>query len=171
MRVVRLLSVVGAVCSAACNRDRPTPEASSLTPAHAAALVDSVRAFAVAVARDVTREGPAAWQGHFARSPAFFMAAEGRVVFPTSDAATRGIEELRRVIRHIELRWEDSVRVDPLAPGLAALAAPYHEVRVDTAGKRVEEAGYFTGLVEHGADGWQLRDAHWSVAGAPPPVR
>jgi len=171
MRAFGLLSVLGAVCSAACNRDRPAPEPSSLTPAHAAALVDSVRAFAVAVARDITRDGPAAWQGHFGRSPAFFMAAEGRMVFSTSDAATRGIAELRRVIRHMELRWEDSVRVDPLAPGLAVLAAPYHEVRVDTAGKRVEEAGYFTGLVEHGADGWRLRDAHWSVVGAPPPVR
>jgi hypothetical protein len=99
------------------------------------------------------------------------MAAEGRVVFPTSDAATRGIEELSRVIRHLELRWEDSVRVDPLAPGLAVLAAPYYEVRVDTAGKRVEEAGYFTGLAEHGTGGWQLRDAHWSVVSPPPPVR
>jgi hypothetical protein len=99
------------------------------------------------------------------------MAAEGRIVFSTSDAATRGIAELRRVIRHIELRWEDSVRVDPLAPGLAVLAAPYYEVRVDTARKRVEEAGYFAGVAEHGADGWQLRDAHWSVVSPPPPVR
>jgi hypothetical protein len=160
--------VLAALCSAACAHDRPVPGASTLTPVHAAALVDSVRAFAQAVARDVTREGPAAWRGQFSRSPAFFMAAEGRVVFPTSDAVTHGIEELRRVIRHLELRWEDSVRVDPLAPGLAVLAAPYYEVRVDTAGKRVEETGYFTGLAEHGADGWRLRDAHWSVVSAPP---
>jgi hypothetical protein len=125
----------------------------------------------MAVAQDVTREGPTAWQRHFARTPAFFMAAEGRVVFPTRDAATRGIEELERVIRHIELRWEDDVRVDPLAPGLALLAAPYREVRVDTSGKRVDESGYFTGLAEHGADGWKLRDAHWSVVGVPPAVR
>ena len=94
MRASGWFPVMAAVCSAACNRGRPVAEASSLT------------------------------QGHFATGPAFFMASEGRVVFPTSDAATRGIEELRRVIRHIELRWEDSVRVDPLAPGLAVLAAP-----------------------------------------------
>jgi hypothetical protein len=171
MRASGWLPVVAAVCSSACNRDRPVPEVSSLTPAHTAALVDSVRAFALAVARDVTREGPGAWRGHFAKSPAFFMAAEGRVVFPTSDAATRGIQELGQVIRHIELRWGDSVRVDPLAPGLAVLAAPYYEVRVDTAGKRVEETGYFTGLAEHAVDGWQLRDAHWSVVSPPLPTR
>ena len=171
MRASPWLPVMAVVCSVTCTRDRPAPEASSMKPAHARALADSVRAFALAFAADVTREGPGAWQGHFARSPAFFMAAEGRMVFPTSDAATHGIEELRRMIRHIELRWEDSVRVDPLAPGLAVLAAPYHEVRVDSAGKRVVEVGYFTGVAEHGADGWRLRDAHWSVVGAPAPVR
>jgi hypothetical protein len=94
-----------------------------------------------------------------------------RGILDETGAATHGIEELRRVNRHIELRWEDSVRVDPLAPGLAVLAAPYHEVRVDSAGKRVVEVGYFTGVAEHGADGWRLRDAHWSVVGAPAPVR
>jgi hypothetical protein len=99
------------------------------------------------------------------------MAAEGRVVFPTSDAVMRGIQELRQVIRHIELRWEDSVRINPLAPGLAVFAAPYHEVRIDTAGQRVEETGYFTGLAAHGVEGWQLRDAHWSVVSAPPLTR
>jgi hypothetical protein len=163
--------MLAALWSAACSHEGPVPGASTLTPAHAAALADSVRAFALALAGDVTRDGPAAWRGHFARSPAFFMAAEGRLVFPTSDAATDGIEQLSRVIRHIELRWDDSLRVDPLAPGLAVLAAPYYEVRVDTAGKRVEETGYFTGLAEHAVDGWQLRDAHWSVISPPAPVR
>jgi hypothetical protein len=171
MRASPWLPVMAVVCSVTCTRDRPAPEASSLKPAHARALADSVRAFSLAIATDITREGPGAWEGHFARSPAFFMAAEGRVVFPTRAAATHGIEEIKRVIRHIELRWEDSVRVDPLAPGLAVLAAPYYEVRVDTAGKRVEETGYFTGLAEHGVDGWRLRDAHWSVISAPVPVR
>jgi hypothetical protein len=60
--------------------------------------------------------------------------------------------------------------VDPLGPGgpgLAVMAAPDTEVRVDTAGRRVKEAGFFTGLAEHRAQGWQCRDAHWSVAGPP----
>jgi hypothetical protein len=171
MRALPWLTAMAFVCSAACTRNGPAPEASSLSSADARALVDSVRGFALAIARDVSRDGPRAWENHFAQSPAFFMAAEGRIVFPDREAATHGIEALGKVIRHIELRWEDSVRVDPLAAGLAVLAAPYFEVRVDTAGKRVEEAGYFTGLAEHGRDGWRLRDAHWSVVSAPPPVR
>jgi hypothetical protein len=171
MRASSWVPVMAVVCSVTCTRDPPAPRASSMIPAHARAMVDSVRAFAMAIATSVTREGPAAWRELFARSPAFFMAAEGRVVFPSRDAATHGIEALSRVIRHLELRWEDSVRVDPLAPGLAVLAAPYYEVRVDTAGKRVVEVGYFTGLAEHGVDGWRLRHAHWSVVSPPPPAR
>jgi hypothetical protein len=159
---------LAAVTSTGCASRESAPD---LTAAHAAAIEDSVRSFAQAVADDVTREGPVAWRRHFAESPAFFMASEGRLVLPNSEVATRVIQELARSITRIELRWGDGLRVDPLAPGLAVLAAPYHEVRVDTARHRVEESGFFTGLVEHGTGPWRLRNAHWSVAGPPPLVR
>jgi hypothetical protein len=160
--------VLAAVTAVGCD---PRDGAPDLTPAQATAIADSVRTFAQAVAADVTREGPVAWRRHFAESPAFFMAAEGRLAFPNSETATRVIRDLARVITHIELRWGDGLRVDPLVPGLAILAAPYHEVRVDTAGHRVEETGFFTGLAEHRTGQWRLRNAHWSVAGQPPLVR
>lgn len=57
------------------------------------------------MARDVTQEGPAAWRKHFADSPSFFMAAEGCLVFPNSQAATLAIQDLTRTIKYIELRW------------------------------------------------------------------
>ena len=57
------------------------------------------------------------------------------------------------------------MRVDPLTPTLVVLGMPYHEVRIDSAGRRVEESGYFTGLAELGSGGWKFRDAHRSVAG------
>jgi len=146
-----------------CDRG-PAPPA----PAHAAALADSVRAFTLAVALDVTRDGPAAWRRHFATDPAFFMAVDGRIEFPSSDSADRAIADLARRITRLELRWGDALRVDAVAPGLAMVAAPYFEVLVDTTGRRVEEAGYFTGLAEHRAEGWRFRNAHWSLAGVPP---
>lgn len=136
-----------------------------------AGVADSVRAFMETVAREVTRDGPAAWRRQFADDAAFFMAAEGRLVFPSAEAAANGIDELTRVIAHIELRWGNDVRVDPLGPGLAMVGASYTEVRADTAGHRVDETGYFTGLAEHRAVGWRFRDAHWSVVGPPPMVR
>jgi hypothetical protein len=133
-------------------------------------MVDSVRAFVATVAADVSNTGPAAWRRHFLDGPAFFMAAEGRLVFPSSDSASRGIQRLTQVITHISLRWGDSLRIDPLAPGLAMVATSYHEVRVAAAGPQVEESGYFTGLAAHGPAGWQFRDAHWSVLKPLPPV-
>ena len=139
--------------------------------ASSAGVADSVRTFMETLAREVTRDGPAAWRRQFATDTAFFMASEGRLVFSSAAAAGRGIDELTRVIAHIELRWGGDVRVDPLGPGLAMVGASYTEMRVDTAGHRVDEMGYFTGLAEHRAEGWRFRDAHWSVVGPPPTVR
>jgi len=163
------IALVASIAVTGCTRP-PTPSGIALTGPQAAAIADSVRAFAASVARGVSDQGPAAWRGYFADTAAFFMASEGRLVFPTSESATRGIEQLGRVISHIELQWGDSMRVDPLAPGLAVLGATYHEVRVDQAGHRIEENGYFTGLAQHRAAGWQFRDAHWSVLAPPPKI-
>ena len=163
--LVAVLSIVG--CRP---RQAPTTAGALLDLGHATAIADSVRAFAQEVALGVTAKGPAAWRAYFADEPAFFMASEGRLAFPNSDAATRAIEGLTHTIAHIELRWGAGLRVDPLAPGLALLAAPYHETRVDLQGHQVEEDGFFTGLVEHRAEGWQLRDAHWSVVALPSAV-
>jgi len=151
-------------------RQATSADGAILEPEHAAAIEDSVRAFAQGVALGVTAKGPAAWRAYFADEPAFFMASEGRLAFSNSDAARRAIEGLTHTIAHIELRWGAGLRVDPLAPGLALLAAPYHETRVDAQRRQVEEDGFFTGLVEHRAEGWQFRDAHWSVVTLPAAV-
>jgi hypothetical protein len=163
--VVRLIVGVGL---GACDGGRVPEPGRALDVAHARAISDSVRAFAGIVAQGVSRAGPAAWREFFEDGPAFFMAAEGQLVFPTSDSATHAIRGLAQRMASIELRWGvEGVRVDPLGPGLAVMAAPYTEVRVDKAGRRVEEAGFFTGIAEHRDLGWQFRDAHWSVAGPP----
>jgi hypothetical protein len=162
-RCVLILSLlVAPACTGARN--------SALTADQSAAVTKDVRAFAAAVADDVTRRGPTAWRDHFADTPAFFMAAEGHLVFENSDAATRGIEQLPSSIAHIELSWGEPMLIDPLTSTLAMLGATYHEVQIDPAGHRVEENGYFTGLAELGPGGWKFRDAHWSVAGPPPSV-
>jgi hypothetical protein len=166
MRCRRYLSIalVGAVEACSTASGRP------LTPLAEAAIRDSVRQFAATVATDISHDGPAAWRRHFATSASFFMASEGQLVFSSSDAATPVIQDRARTITHIELTWGDSVRVDPIAPGLAVLGASYHELRVDTAGQRVDERGYMTGLVEDRMGRWQFRDLHWSVV-APPAAR
>jgi hypothetical protein len=142
----------------------------SLTPKRAAAVEEGVRAFSRTVAHDVTEEGPSAWSKHFADSPSFFMAVDGHLVYPNGAAAMAAIPDLARTIKHIELRWADDLRVDPLTADLAIVATSWHEVIVDAAGKRVEETGFFTGTAEYRDGRWQFRNAHWSVAVPPAPV-
>jgi hypothetical protein len=167
-RIVHCMPLAGTLLMSACTTSESGHGA--LSAAHASAIADSVRAFADSVAHGVTIQGPAAWRGYFADTAAFFMAAEGQLAFPSSDSATKGINALERVIARIELTWIGTVRVDPIAPGLAIMATTYHEVRVDRMGKVVDERGFLTGLVEHRGAGWQFRDAHWSVASPPPAV-
>jgi len=138
-----------------------------MSAAEAAAIADSARVFAESVAAGVSQRGPAAWRTYFADTAAFFMADNGRLVFSSGEAATRGIRDLEQMIAHIELTWGDSPRIEALAPGLAMVAASWHEVLVDRAGKTVRDSGFFTGLAQHRASGWQFRNAHWSELTAP----
>ncbi len=124
---------------------------------------ESLRTFAASVARDVTREGPAAWRRYFSDDPGFFMASSGALVFSSGEAATAGTRQLEKTVRHIELQWGEPMRIDVLAPDLAVLAMPWTEVREDAEGHRVKETGYFTGLAEMHDGGWRFRNAHWSV--------
>jgi hypothetical protein len=121
-----------------------------------------VQAFAHSIASDVTRDGPNAWRRYLSDAPEFFMIVNGHMVFASGAAAAAAVDGLSRLISKVELRWGD-VHVDPLGPDLAIIAAPYHEVRVGSDGKRVEEDGYFTAVAQRRDSRWWLRDAHWSV--------
>lgn len=144
--------------------------AESLTPSRRATVESSVRHFLSDVAHDVTQQGPSAWRKYFTDSPSFFMASEGHLVFPTSEAATKAILDLARTIKHIDLRWGDDLRVDPLTPDLAVVASSYSEIRTDTEDHQVTEKGFFTGLAEFRNGRWQFRNAHWSVPVPPSKV-
>ena len=85
------------------------------------------------------------------------------MIFADSAAATAGIEQLPKLIKQIELRWGDDLRVDPLTRDLAVVGSTYHESRVDPAGARTEESGYFTAVAQYWQGRWEFRDAHWSV--------
>ena len=92
------------------------------------------------------------------------------MAFPNSEAATAGLKDVARAIKHIELKWGDDLRVDPLTPDLAAMATSWHEVQVDPAGKSVNEEGYFTGLTEYREGRWRFRNVHWSWPDSGPVV-
>jgi hypothetical protein len=137
-------------------------ESQSLTPVGEAAIREGVQAFMQRVADDVTRDGPLAWCKYLDTRPVFFMVVNGQMAFPNGAAAQEGTQKFAQNVNHIELKWGNDLRVDPLTADLAVVAVSWSEVQLDTAGHRVDEAGYFTGLAEYREGHWQLRDAHWS---------
>ena len=134
----------------------------SVTPDGTASVDQAVRAFMQTVSDSVTLDGPMAWIKYFDASPAFFMAVNGQMVFSNTAAAQEGTRKFAQTIRHIELKWGDDLRVDPLTNKFAVVAVSWREIQVDTAGHSVTETGYFTGLAEYREGRWQFRDAHWS---------
>lgn len=168
MRAIHLVlpvTVVPFLALAGCGLGFDVPrDLASFTEAQKVTVEQEVRQFAAAVSRDVTEKGPAAWDKHLEDSPAFFMASEGKLIFPDRQAARTGIREFTHTIQHIELTWGDDLRVDALTPEFAMVASSWHEVWSDKEGHQTTENGFFTGLAEHHAGQWQFRNAHWSIA-------
>src|SRR5580704_15327767 len=162
-RKLRIRSLMLAVTLAACVLCAAGASHShSVTPDGASSVDQAVRAFMQTVAHSVTQDGPMAWIKYFDTSPAFFMVVNGQIAFPTTAAAQEGTRTFAQTIRHIELKWGDDLRVDPLTNEFVVVAVSWREIQVDTAGHSVTETGYFTGLVEYREGRWQFRDAHWS---------
>jgi hypothetical protein len=160
MRPRLWILLIAILAAPACSFHSNAPH--SLTAEQRAAVEADVHSFMETVARDVTQRGPTVWEKHFLADPAFFMANDGRLAFPNNQAAAQGIEAFARTIKHIELRWGDDLRIDVLAPNLAVVGTSWSELQVDNADHSVNEAGFFTALVENRAGRWQFRDAHWS---------
>lgn len=161
---IRRWAVLTALSMTACaSRGLVSGDSQTLTAAQYTAAAKGARDFALELAHGVTSEGPSAWRGYFEDNRAFFMADEGRLVFPDSASANVAIEGLIQTTAHIDLKWGDDLRVDPLTPDLAMIAASYHEIRTNKSGDRVDERGFFTGLAEQQGGRWRLRNAHWSV--------
>jgi hypothetical protein len=150
----------------------PAKTAAAAAPALTAearqALTERVRAFALKVARDVTRDGPGAWSRYFQNSPDFFMAVNGQLAFADGEAASRGIAALPALIKHIKLTWGEDLRIDPLTAGFAVVAASYTEIQEDPAGRRHTDRGFFSAVAELSDGHWVFRDAHWSSVPASP---
>jgi len=164
MRLRLCISLLVLSALAGCGMRRHAGDNSqSLTPEQKGAVEAGVRSLMFEVSRDVTANGPTAWQEHFIDDPVFFMASEGQLVFPNGQPAGQWIQGITHFIKTVHLQWGDAIRIDPLTPTLAIVGAPYVEVRTDPQGQQITEHGYFTGLAELRDGRWQFRDVHWSV--------
>jgi ketosteroid isomerase-like protein len=126
-----------------------------------AAIQAEVREMTTAISRDLASGGPNSWLDHFLDDEAFFMASDGRMLFPSYDSARVFIGGFAPGVTAIDLRWHH-IRVDVLSSEQAVLAADYTEVISDTTGAHSPFRGYFTGLAQRTDSGWKLRHAHWS---------
>ena len=138
-------------------------ETESLRSKQSTDVTDSVQQMIKLIAKDISQEGPIAWLKYFEKTPSFFMASDGQLVFANNDSATRFIKNnLVKQIRKIELQWSN-VRIDPLTLKFANIAANWHEDMTDFSDNKTSQEGYFTAIAEKTLQGWQLRNAHWSV--------
>ena len=153
---ITLLAVAVSLAHAAVPSAAVAPNA-----AESAAVRQEVRSFVTSVAHDVTRSGPLAWNRYFDDSPAFFMAVDGQMVFPSGMAAKENIPRIALKFRHIELTWGSEPRIDPLTRRLAMVAVPWRETLTDSAGHVTKQAGLFTGLAQLRNGRWQFRDVRW----------
>ncbi len=163
MRAGSCLLLLSALLLGSCG-SRPHSLASpALTEQERIEVIGDVRVFALEVAQDVTLRGPGAWAKHFSTAPEFFMASQGSLQFPNGATAAQGIEELTHKLKHIDLRFGDDLRVDPLTADYAVVAASFTEVLTDEAGHDTPVSGYFTALAERRSGAWVFRNAHWSL--------
>ena len=151
-----VVSVFTSVSAAGC-----AGEMKQLSNAEKAEIEEHVSAMALTIASDLEARGPIAWLDHFLDVPEFFMASDGRLLFPDIESAEKIVEGFAHSIAKMELVWRD-IFIDPIEDGMAMMGATYDEVLVDTSGTVLNLSGYFTGMAVETADGWKLRNLHWS---------
>jgi len=155
---LRQILQLGILCFAlSCNSNQ-----AGLTSIQVTAVQDSVHKVMELIAVDVSTKGPIAWAKYFEDVPGFFMVSDGKMELPSGDSAQRFIKNtLIKNISGIQLKWSN-IRIEPYTYTLAGIGANFHEDITDFSGKTISEDGYFTGIAEQVAQGWQLRNAHWS---------
>jgi hypothetical protein len=157
LRIITFLSIV--FISYSC-----TNKSSSISTKQAEVVKDSVNTMMKFIAKDITASGTSAWLKYFENTPAFFMASDGNLVFPSHDLAEYYINKnIKKSISKIGLQWGD-IKIDPLTANYANIAATFHEEITDASGTSVPLNGFFTGIAHQNDAGWQLHNAHWSVS-------
>jgi len=152
------LAALAILCVTECARS-PVP----LTPAHAAAIGDSVRG-----ALDELRRHSAAGQWdsmllYYADDPGFRWVEEGVVIVRSVGPIRAKLTGMPPGMR-IETTYRD-MDVAALAPGAASVVTGFETAMVDSAGKRFTFGGTLTMALVHRAGRWQILTGHSSTPG------
>lgn len=160
----RLLTTAAFLLVSACTAGTSSSTATPLTPAHAAALRDSVQAFLTAYAADLSAPplGTNAREaiGRFLSRDVVMttdLVPGDPVMIQTLDSLVPPTELVQQPswIRSTRFEWGAMV-ITPLAPGIASYSAKYAEHVTDTTGTQTSLPGTQQGVVRREANGWRI---------------
>ena len=140
---------------------------SSFTPAHRAAIVDSVHTTIVAWrdalnARDFARAGT-----YYANDTAFRWYEDGKLTYTSAQAIRDTMKAMAPGLSGFDVTLIDP-KITALGPGSAIVTAEFTEKITDTTQRTVGFAGALSLVVVHADSGWQFLIGHNSSL--PPPA-
>lgn len=146
-------SLVCAALLAGCSAPAPVP--AGFTPAHAAAISDSVTAvleeFRLAFsARDFDRV-----LQFYADDPRFRWIEDGEVRYTSKAQLAKALVAFGAPLRSLEISFFDPV-ITPLAPGVAAVTTRFAQKITDSSGATQGFAGAMSMSVIHAEQGWRF---------------
>lgn len=165
MRPIAILLVV-AFLSACGDRpaDDPTadPPAEALTGERATAIRDSLRGFLAAYSASVERGDWDAVGALYSEDPGFVWIEDGRVAYDSAAEVRASLAGMAGVIRSARTEFH-SIRVLPLAPGLATISSEFRHTFAMEGGDDLELTGALTATVAHEEGGWRFLSGHTST--------
>jgi hypothetical protein len=158
MSRVRFVIAATASIAAGC---RPAPQP-TLTEQQRTAIVDSVRTVANELATWMSSQGAGRpYAAFFDSTVALVVAADGRIGASSYDSVASRYQGWTPPAG-ARLAW-DSLRIEPLGPGLAHLVGAFTESFTPPSGAAYEGHGVMSAVVVHRPAGWRFAAMHTSV--------
>ena len=132
----------------------------SLTPAHASAIRDSVRAMLATFQRYSANRQWDSVATLYVPDSTLRWIENGRVVMRSRAALEQGLGSLPKTTS-IETTY-DTLEITPVAPGVASVLAYYHTTFRDSARGNATFGGLLTMTIVHRLRGWQFLNGHTS---------
>lgn len=162
--VAVLLSGTTVLVVGGCRAAAPTPA----DVWNRATDLESARSLMESIPPTLAVAGPAGWLDIFEGSASFFMASDGAVTFGDADSLRTFLASFAPTVSAMTLEWGE-MKIEPLAPGVTAVAASYTEEITMTDGGTDRFGGYVTGVARSSGGRWRVQHLHWSSPPAPTP--
>jgi hypothetical protein len=155
----RCLSLCVALVAIGCRPATPP----DLSEQQRSAIADSVRGLLGELATWMSSQGAGrAFSAFFDSAPGFVQAADGRITSPSFDSLATRYRSWAPPAGG-RLAW-DTVRVEPLGPGLAHFTGAFTESYAPQSGQPYVGHGVMSGVAIRRPAGWKIAALHTSLA-------